>query len=295
MSVTLSDKDEIGHGHYGAVFKGVYNKQQVALKKMLVNDEARLQELWKEISILKILRAHPHPNVIGFLGYASIEGAYYIVTEFADIGSLLNFLEKNYLAYEPRHKALMALQICEGMRCLERLGIIHRDLALRNILVSQSGDDNNNPKIVMKVSDFGLSRPSTYISNTQSVVSPAWSAPEVISGKDFSSKADVWAFGVTMWEIFAMATPTPINGRPIDEYIKEKVDAIPNYPALFIFQGIWEEDPEKRVSFDFLYNWLSICYRNCFCRSMKKEEIETEIPLLHAKPEFPKNMAAGTT
>uniref|UniRef100_A0A8C7FY20 Protein kinase domain-containing protein n=1 Tax=Oncorhynchus kisutch TaxID=8019 RepID=A0A8C7FY20_ONCKI len=93
------------------------------------------------------------------------------------------------------------LSICqdvsEGMEHLEAHGFIHRDLAARNCLV--------NDALVVKVSDFGMARyvlDDQYTSSSGAKFPVKWSPPEVFNFCKYSSKSDVWSFGVLMWEVF---------------------------------------------------------------------------------------------
>uniref|UniRef100_A0A3B3RTD7 IL2 inducible T cell kinase n=1 Tax=Paramormyrops kingsleyae TaxID=1676925 RepID=A0A3B3RTD7_9TELE len=91
----------------------------------------------------------------------------------------------------------MCLDVCEGMAYLESTNFIHRDLAARNCLVSENQ--------VVKVCDFGMTRfvlDDQYTSSLGSKFPVKWSAPEVIHYSKFSSKSDVWSFGVLMWEVY---------------------------------------------------------------------------------------------
>uniref|UniRef100_A0A668A8A5 IL2 inducible T cell kinase n=1 Tax=Myripristis murdjan TaxID=586833 RepID=A0A668A8A5_9TELE len=92
----------------------------------------------------------------------------------------------------------MCLDVSEGMAYLESSNFIHRDLAARNCLVSKNNE--------VKVSDFGMTRfvfDDQYTSSQGSKFPVKWSSPEVIKYCKFSSKSDVWSFGVLMWEVYS--------------------------------------------------------------------------------------------
>uniref|UniRef100_A0A672V5W4 Protein kinase domain-containing protein n=1 Tax=Strigops habroptila TaxID=2489341 RepID=A0A672V5W4_STRHB len=120
-----------------------------------------------------------------------------------------NFLLKIALGnaeYINHGKELQPLQlleicydVCGAMAFLESCRFTHRDLAARNCLVDSS--------LTVKVSDFGMTRyvlDDQYISSLGTKFPVKWSAPEVIHYTKFSSKTDVWAFGILMWEVFTL-------------------------------------------------------------------------------------------
>ena len=88
-----------------------------------------------------------------------------------------------------------AYQIAAGMAYLSSIGIVHRDLACRNILVDEGK--------VLKITDFGMSRETEeiYIQQSKGRVPFKWMAIESIIAREFTSASDVWSYGIILWEI----------------------------------------------------------------------------------------------
>ncbi|XP_051763666.1 megakaryocyte-associated tyrosine-protein kinase isoform X3 [Ctenopharyngodon idella] len=136
--------------------------------------------------------------------------------------------------------------VCEGMEHLESKKLLHRDLAGRNILVSEDG--------VAKISDFGLAKVSSTATDN-SKLPIKWTAPEALKSKKFSTQSDVWSYGVLLWEIFSFGRqPYPkMSVSDVREYVDqgyrmEPPDECP--PDVYaIMMSCWEMDPKKRPSF----------------------------------------------
>ncbi|XP_066596406.1 vascular endothelial growth factor receptor 1-like [Prorops nasuta] len=146
-----------------------------------------------------------------------------------------------------------ALDIARGMAHLELKGITHRDLAARNILITAD--------LTLKISDFGLSRNGIYImSNIPGSMKPLpirWMSPEAIRDREFSSKSDVWSFGVVLWEIATLGTfPYPnISDQQLLHYVLhnqgrlEKPISISNEVYDLMLQ-CWSSQPHRRPNFE---------------------------------------------
>src|SRR5262245_27989666 len=91
------------------------------------------------------------------------------------------------------------------MKYLEQQNIIHRDLAARNVLAAPDNSDDQEHPVVIKIADFGLSRSleKEYYKSQNRVIPYKWCSPEVIQHGKFSTKSDVWSFGICLWEVFS--------------------------------------------------------------------------------------------
>ncbi|XP_036028199.1 vascular endothelial growth factor receptor 1 [Onychomys torridus] len=145
-----------------------------------------------------------------------------------------------------------SFQVARGMEFLSSRKCIHRDLAARNILLSE-----NN---VVKICDFGLARDiyknPDYVRKGDTRLPLKWMAPESIFDKIYSTKSDVWSYGVLLWEIFSLGG-SPYPGVQMDEdfcsRLKEGMRMrSPEYATPEIYQimlDCWHKDPKERPRF----------------------------------------------
>nr|XP_057928559.1 megakaryocyte-associated tyrosine-protein kinase [Doryrhamphus excisus] len=233
----------IGEGEFGAVFEGHYLGQKVAVKT--IKCDVTAQAVLQETAVMTKLQ---HKNLVGLLGVILHKGLL-IITELMTKGNLANFLRTRGRSALGLVQLLgFALDVCDGMEYLESKKLVHRDLAARNILVS---DD-----MVAKVSDFGLTQATSKVSDNQRVKLPVrWSAPEALWKEKFSTKSDVWSYGVLLWEIFSYGRQ-PYPKMSLKE-VKERVESgyrmeAPTHcpPALYaLMMACWDQEPRKRPAF----------------------------------------------
>ncbi len=195
----------LSKSNFGVVTNGIYKDTKVALKQIDCNNED-LADVWKEVVIHQSFGAN-HDNILRFIGYSiSKDHKFFIFTKSMENGSLLNLLQTTDPQYNVRQKFLMTIQIVNGMKFLESIHIIHRDLAVQNVLISFQ-----NGSLKLKIVDFGLSKQDNYKLRANSKISLEWTVPEVINHRKYPHKSDVWSFEVTFWEILRDGQHSPLN------------------------------------------------------------------------------------
>lgn len=248
---------QLGKGNFGEVFYGKWkNNIEVAVKTLRQGTMSTAAFL-EEASIMKKFR---HKRLVALFGVCSEEEPIYIVQEYMNKGSLLEFLRKDegkYLEFD--ELVYIAFQIASGMEYLESKQLIHRDLAARNVLI---GENN-----IAKICDFGLARvieDNEYCPKQGSRFPVKWTAPEAIVYGRFSIKSDVWSYGILLMELFTYGqVPYPgMHGREVIEMV-EKGYRMPK-PTTHrlpddIYQTMlkcWDANPEKRPTFEFLTHYF---------------------------------------
>ncbi|XP_013400873.1 tyrosine-protein kinase PR2 isoform X2 [Lingula anatina] len=254
----------LGVGEFGIVQQGVWTndngqKIQVAIKCL---SKERMQtgiaDFLKEATMMHTV---DHDNIVRLYGVvldSSSEAPLMLVTELAPMRSLLECLKDTsaHPNFPVTTLCEYATQIAKGMEYLETRRMIHRDLAARNILVFS--------KTKVKISDFGMSRAlglsRDYYQTNFNVnlkLPIAWCAPECINYLRFTTASDVWAFGVTLWEMFSYGLQPwgGFSGQQILEAIDEpncrRLEQPDCCPKEFygLMLKCWENDPGRRPTF----------------------------------------------
>jgi len=268
-------RKKVGMGNFGKVYLARVRNSRGALfcVKEIIDEENRLQFV-KEALVM--LRLSNHANVLGLshIAYESNRKCPILITAYMKNGSLISFLRSsNAILYDLALR--WSAEAACGMKHLTSEGIVHRDLAARNCLLS---DD-----FTLKICDFGLSRKMDhyigcgyYKQQNRCDMPFRWLAPEALELKKFSSKTDLWSFGILLWEIFTRGH-VPYkeigNVRELKEYLSKEYETeilgikkpqrLRRPPKVTddlwpLIESTWHPDPKYRPSFENLSYSLKI-------------------------------------
>ncbi|UMM40511.1 hypothetical protein L5515_017113 [Caenorhabditis briggsae] len=264
--------NKLGGGQYGDVYEGYWKRHDCTIAvKALKEDAMPLHEFLAEAAIMKDLH---HKNLVRLLGVCTHEAPFYIITEFMCNGNLLEYLRRtDKTLLPPIILVKMASQIASGMSYLEARHFIHRDLAARNCLVSEHN--------IVKIADFGLARfmkEDTYTAHAGAKFPIKWTAPEGLAFNTFSSKSDVWAFGVLLWEIatYGMAPYPGVELSNVYSLLEHgfRMDGPQGCPPSVyrLMLQCWNWSPSDRPRFrDIHYNLETLITTNSFEEDVQKQ------------------------
>ncbi|XP_023127355.2 epithelial discoidin domain-containing receptor 1 isoform X1 [Amphiprion ocellaris] len=240
----------------------------------------------KEVKILSRLK---DPNIIRLLGVCVSSDPLCMVTEYMECGDLNQYLSHRVLLDKtgPSHNTptvsypaliSMASQIASGMKFLSSLNFVHRDLATRNCLVGgergERGEDRGG-ECHIKIADFGMSRNlyagDYYRIQGRAVLPIRWMAWECILMGKFTTASDVWAFGVTLWEMLSVCQEQPYSSltdeQVIDnagEFFRDQGRQVYLSRPAVCPQGLyelmlscWNRDCKLRPSFASIHSFLT--------------------------------------
>lgn len=192
-----------------------------------------------------------HQNIVKLLAVC-MTSQMMLVTQLMPLGSLLKFVQKNKTKISSKVMLNWCTQIARGMAYLEERRLVHRDLAARNVLLQTVH--------CVKIADFGLTKLLDINEEEYKAdggkMPIKWLALECIQHRIFTHKSDIWAFGVTVWEVmtFGGKPYENIQARDVPEFL-EKGGRLPQ-PSICsidvyrIILGCWLIDADGRPSFE---------------------------------------------
>lgn len=295
----ILDDSELGCGNFGSVSRGILRipgGEEVTVAVKRVRDGTDQTTLIEEIQLMSVL--NPHSNVVNMIGTV-VYPEIMIVVEYCPMGNLKDFLIRHQKIFNvkpqqnisnvpsqiakcldqinPNYEAIevqvplkldtlveYAIQVAEGMKFLASKKIIHRDLAARNVLLVN--------QTVIKICDFGLSKncnnlpEAIYRKEKSSPLPYKWMAIESIIEKVYTTKSDVWSYGILLWELFTLGQdPYPNHGINLEfvDFLKQghRLDIPDLAPQIVgeIMASCWREDPDERPSFVQIQETLVNC------------------------------------
>ncbi|XP_078593919.1 uncharacterized protein LOC144871849 [Branchiostoma floridae x Branchiostoma japonicum] len=224
----LTPGDLIGEGMFGRVIQAQLRTPEgditVAAKTVRLEDAQSYRDFYREAAILVVVHEdNDHDvrrsNIVQLLGMITTSKEKYILLEYSPTGDLLWVLRQFREDDGDDKTALLdrflryAVHVARALGELERLRIVHRDVAARNVLITV--DD------VAKLADFGLARDvyttADYVSTTHAgchkLLPLKWMALESIETGEYTCQSDVWSFGVLLWEIATLGKDPCYDGR----------------------------------------------------------------------------------
>ncbi|KAM6472579.1 epithelial discoidin domain-containing receptor 1 isoform 2-T3 [Liasis olivaceus] len=288
-------KEKLGEGQFGEVhlcevenpqdlpslefpFNVRKGRRLLVAVKILRSDATKnaRNDFLKEVKIMSRLK---DPNIVRLLGVCVRDDPLCMITEYMENGDLNQFLSghelEDKLGGSPSGKPTISYptlvhlgaQIASGMAFLASLNFVHRDLATRNCLVGEG--------FTIKIADFGMSRNlytgDYYRIQGRAVLPIRWMAWECILMGKFTTASDVWAFGVTLWEILMLCQEQPYS-QLTDEAVIENAGEFfrhqgkqvylsrPPACPLAVYEVMlrcWAREAKDRPSFQHLHCFLA--------------------------------------
>ena len=208
----------LGDGSYGTVFSviNIQTGATVAMKKIEKVKENEIDdlEIKNEIDILKKL---DHPNIVKIYEFYNTLTDFYIVTEYCKKGELYSYIKRSY---SENQLAVLFYQVFSGLYYLHDHHILHRDLKLENIMISDIEKDLKTKEeyFWIKIIDFGTAKIFKKNKNEKAVVgSSYYIAPEVLKQK-YNEKCDTWSVGVILYML--IVGRAPFDGKTDEEIIE---------------------------------------------------------------------------
>ncbi|MBN3287328.1 LMTK2 kinase, partial [Polyodon spathula] len=298
---SLSYIQEIGNGWFGKVLLGeVYTDPRVdsvVVKELKANASGKEQnEFLQSGDPYRVLL---HPNILQCLGQCVEAVPFLLVFEFCELGDLKSYLlsqeERIYGSSELLQLQKMACEIAAGVTHLHKHNFVHSDLALRNCYVTTD--------LTVKVGDYGIGasryKEEYIITDEEQAVPLRWTAPELLGeirggvvAADQTKPGNVWALGVTLWELFENATlPYPhLSDREVLIHVIKEQQIKLFKPQLELpYSDRWYEvlqfcwlSPDKRATAEEVHRLLT--YLRMQGQKESEEDFEQRWNMLKPNP-----------
>jgi len=269
--------EEIGNGSFGSVYKAfeVHQKKNYAVKtvckEVLLKETSSLKNFTKEIEILRKIN---HPNVTKLHKVYESEDSVHLILDYAPQGDLFQRL-KEAGEFSERESIEFIKTLLTTLRYLHSKGIAHRDIKPENILMCST----NNYDI--KVSDMGLACKKAENDKSLKCGSPGYTAPEILKGRKYNYKVDIFSVGILLYVVLSGCTP--FYGDTVQELVEQNRACKLEFPkciwgnvselAKDFIRFLAEPDPQKRptASVALKHPWLLGGHPNVLKKSYRSK------------------------
>ena len=235
---------ELGRGGMGTVYRAYDTllKRDVAIKVLNLEgiDKESRDRLLREAQFSAKLN---HPNIVTTFDVGDSDGSPFIVMEYVEGCSLYEYKPEDF-----EEIISFARSICAALEHAHNHSIVHRDLKPENVLLTREGD--------VKLMDFGLARPTASRLTVEGQISGTvyYLAPELIKGQEYDGRADLYAFGIILYELltgelpFKGENPVAVVSQHLNEDVVPPVDIDPDIPSHFnqMILDLLQKEPGDR-------------------------------------------------
>ncbi len=293
------DNTVLGHGNFSTVFSGqnIKTGQIVAVKKINISKYKSLDRFKFEIELMQKLS---HQNIVTYHDVIKKPDFWYIVLEHCNYGTLEDVIMHNKNSSTDNLDIFFNLeknthyylfQLRDALNYIRKLGYMHRDIKPQNVLLIKyennstsvpeldlnllfTDDENKqskyhpSQKLIVKLADFGLAR--HYNETNESMMktlcgTPYYMAPELLIDNSYNSKADLWSYGVIMYEMLFNKYPVEAMSLP---QLKIKMKTLDinfhlgnnfSRSCLDLLIKLLQKDHKKRINWEqfFYHDWFS--------------------------------------
>lgn len=271
----------LGTGAFAEVYLGIdiFTNQKIAIKKILlahknIKEETLKEKLKIEIILMQKLN---HPNIVTYYDSCQKDTVWYIVMEYCDAGTIQNVIEFNESMSQmksnnfnrEKNTCYYLQQLKNALNHVRKAGYMHRDIKPLNILLTRSQREkitinnwNYDEKLIVKLADFGLARNCGENNTLMNTLcgSPLYMAPELIIKKEYNSQADLWSYGIIMYQLlFGVHPNNASNFEQLVHNLKSKdinFHSSTNFSpyCIDLLKSLLIKDPQHRI------DWL--CFFN---------------------------------